>query len=289
MNRQIFCLSVVLCFVVVASAQAAVRCPPAASASHTVVKDAKLLDEVRGGLVMSNAGARMTDYRGGRLASEVYGVEGVQSGCVEVIDSDDDYEPFIPTKMYVRMGAGMNIPFATSKAKYGGLPNAAAESDGSWLTQFGVGWNVNPFARVEADVQIHNYRFARAPWSAFDSRAKTQSGGVALYIDMLHRYERHGDVTVRRRFVPFFGIGASAGTIDFEDAGVWPIGFANGERNAFIAPRGVLGVSVALSNTWNLDLAYQYELLVSRGFGWETRGSSAASVSDIIASFRINF
>ena len=293
MNRQIFYLFFALCFVATADAVAALRCAPCTAAapcasSRAVVKDTQFLNEARNGLIMTSAGARVTDYQGGRLADEVYGTEFVYDGCVEIAD-DDDYDPFIPTRMYVRIGGGFNLPFLTDDARYGGKLNATAESDGTWMAQFGVGMNLNPYARAEFDVQIRNFRFARAPWSAFDTRAKTHSGGATLYIDMLRRYERHGDVTVRRRFVPFFGIGVSAGQIDFEDAGLWPVGFADGDRNPFIAPRGVLGLSVALSNTWNLDLAYQYELMLSKGFGWDNKGSSATSVSDIIASFRVNF
>ncbi|MCL2331119.1 MAG: hypothetical protein FWC61_01075 [Proteobacteria bacterium] len=251
------------------------------------------------------------DYTGGALAREVYSASDLANcprvaGCLQndccqkkaataVIaaqnaapEPETDYDLFIPTDMYIRMGLGYNIGFLTSSARYGGLPDATAASATTWNSQFGLGWNISAFTRAEMDIQIRNFRFENAPWSAYDLRARSQSVGANIYFDLIRRYERTGDLTTRSKFVPFIGLGISAGAIDFDDAGVIPIGFADGVRSAFVAPRATIGVSFALTNLVNLDIAYQYELMLSNGFGWESK-NGATSISDIFASLRINF
>lgn len=243
------------------------------------------------------------DYAGGALGREIYSASDLNNDCPAKGDKnncckkkaptdtckDNNYELYIPTDMYIRMGAGYNIGFLTSDANYGGMDNATASSDGTWGLQFGLGWNISPFVRGEMDVQIRNFRFENAPWSAYDLRARSQSVGANLYFDIIRRYERFGDITERNRFVPFIGFGLSVGAIDFDDAGVIPIGFADGNRSAFFAPRAVAGVSFALTNLVNLDLAYQYEMMISKGFGWQTKSGRNASISDLILTLRVNF
>ena len=51
---------------------------------------------------------------------------------------------FIPTSMYVRAGAGLNLPFATDCAGFDGKKH---ESAGSYTTQIGLGWNLSQIIR----------------------------------------------------------------------------------------------------------------------------------------------
>ena len=112
--------------------------------------------------------------------------------------------------------------------------------------------------------------------------ANYQTIGGMLYFDLARRYVQHGDITHMRHFVPFMGFGAGFGHYEFEGA--------NG-ANGFVvaAPRAELGFNVMITDLIGVDIAYQYQMMIGHGFGWNTDGKGVNSMSNVIASFRVNF
>ena len=103
--------------------------------AHANYSPARFQDEVLTGLDIIGATANMntTPARAdGELGLEVY----------EIADtvSSDDMRIFIPTSMYMRMGGGLNLGFATDQAKYLGKKYNAS---GGYTTQIGLGWNLS--------------------------------------------------------------------------------------------------------------------------------------------------
>ncbi len=203
----------------------------------------------------------------GELGLEVYETaDAVQT---------DEIRMYIPTSMYVRMGGGLNLGFATDKAMFNG---AEYEASGGYTTQIGLGWNLSSYVRTEIDFQTMTLKFSDLD----DFQANYQSIGGMLYFDMARRYVQTGDVTRRRTFVPFIGVGAGVGTYEFEGASG-----ANGV--AIIAPRAVLGASIMLTDLLGIDIAYQYQMMIGDGFGWDVRDGGVDNISNVMATIRFNF
>ena len=109
--------------------------------------------------------------------------------------------------MYVRMGGGLNIAGATKKARVG---NEKHESRNSWNVLIGLGWNMSSYVRTEIAFQESSFGF-----KGIDARADYHTLNGMLYFDFARRYVHHGDITYRRTFVPFMGIGAGIGEYEF--------------------------------------------------------------------------
>ncbi len=225
----------------------------------------RLRQEVATGLDIHVANVSDGGPAHGEMGQEVY----------QSANSQDrrDYSVYIPNTMYVRGGAGMNLGFLSSDAKQGddsvGIKNG-------WLAQMGLGWNLSSYVRTEVDFQVAKFGFDDT-----DLIANSREIGGTLYFDFARRYVRSGDITIRRTFVPYMGLGAGVGMYDFDGA--------NGADGAFIAPRGVLGLNIMLTDLIGIDIAYQYELMIGDGFGWNTSGTSVTGISNIMTSFRFNF
>lgn len=203
----------------------------------------------------------------GALGAEVYETAGV----IENIDT----RMFIPTSMYLRMGGGLNLGFATSDAYFNG---DKYESSGSYTTQIGLGWNLSSYVRTELDFQTTTLKFSELD----DLAANYQTFGGMLYFDLARRFVQLGDITHRRTFVPFMGVGAALGAYRFNGE--------NGADGAVIAvPRAVLGFNVMFNDLIGLDVYYQYQMMISNGFGWNAPHSGVDGISNIMASFRVNF
>ena len=103
-----------------------------------------------------------------------------------------------------------------------------------------------------------------------------------LYFDFARRYVQTGDITHRRAFVPFMGLGVASGFYQFDGT--------NG-ANGFViaAPRAVLGFNVMLNDLIGIDIMYQYQMMIGNGFGWDVRAGGVDNISNVIASFRVNF
>lgn len=203
----------------------------------------------------------------GELGAEVYEIEGAMH--------DDTMQLFVPTPMYVRMGAGLTLGGATDKAEYNG---AEYESSGSYTVQIGLGWNLSSYVRAEADFQNSVLKFSDL--DEFQTTYHTVGG--TLYFDLARRYVQTGDVTVRRKFVPFIGIGAAFGAYEFQGE--------NGADGAVIAaPRATVGFNIMLNDLIGIDIAYQYQMMIGNGFGWGTGNNSTDNISNIMASVRANF
>ncbi|MDR2413075.1 MAG: hypothetical protein LBD50_02580 [Rickettsiales bacterium] len=188
--------------------------------------------------------------------------------------SADDLAMYIPNDMYVRAGGGVNLGFISDKSKVAG---ADAELSGGWSAQMGLGWNLSSYVRAEVDFQVQNFGF-----SGYDDLIATaRSLGGTLYFDFARRYVMTGDITRRRTFVPFMGLGFGAGAYKFEGAG--------GTGGGFVAPRGILGVNLMLTDLFGIDLSYQYQMFVGQGFGWNVRNGGVQNLSDIMLSARFNF
>ena len=203
----------------------------------------------------------------GALGRDVYQKVGV-------VDNSD-ITMFIPTTMYMRAGGGFNLPFATD---YAGFDGKKYESSGSYTTQIGLGWNMSSYVRTEIDAQFSTFTFHNLENRA----ANYQTLGAMLYFDFARRYVQTGDVTRMRHFVPFMGVGAGFGHYEFEGAG---------GSNGFViaAPRATLGFNVMLTDVIGIDVAYQYQMMIGNGFGWGVRHGGVDNISNVIASFRVNF
>lgn len=232
--------------------------------------DKAFRSEVLTGLDIISARANVdviADPAPGALGLDVY-------QTVDAVTADD-VQLFIPTTMYVRAGAGLNLGFATDKAKFAGKDY---ESSGSYGVQIGLGWNLSSYVRTEIDFQSATFSFSDLD----DHQATYQTIGTMLNFDLARRYVQTGDVTRRRRFVPFMGIGAGFGYYEFEGAD---------GANGFViaAPRAQIGFNVMLTNVIGIDIAYQYQMMIGNGFGWDASHGGVNSISDIMASFRVNF
>lgn len=203
----------------------------------------------------------------GELGAEVYEVAGAFN--------DDTVKMFIPTSMYVRMGGGLNLGDATDQAQ---LNNQEFKSSGSYTTQIGLGWNLSSYVRTEIDFQNSVFKF-----SGLDGYQATYNTiGGSLYFDLARRYVQSGDITRRRVFVPFLGIGAAIGVYDFQ-------GMNGADGMVIAAPRATLGFNVALTDLIGIDVAYQYQMMIGNGFGWGVRDGGVDNISNIMMSIRANF
>lgn len=203
----------------------------------------------------------------GALGQEVYEKVGV-------VDNSD-MTMFIPTTMYLRAGGGFNLGFATD---YAGFGDEKYESSGSYTTQIGLGWNLSSYVRTEIDAQVSTFSF-----SGLKGRhADYQTLGAMLYFDFARRYVHVGDVTRMRHFVPFMGLGAGFGHYEFE-------GTDGSSGFVIAAPRAALGFNIMLTDLIGIDIAYQYQMMIGNGFGWGVRHGGVDNISNVIASFRVNF
>ena len=83
-------------------------------------------------------------------------------------------------------------------------------------------------------------------------------------------------------FVPFVGTGVAFGVYDF-----------NGSDGAggfvIAAPRAAVGFNVKFTDLIGLDIYYQYQMMIGNGFGWNTQQSGTNDISNIMATFRVDF
>ena len=209
----------------------------------------------------------VADDAPGALGLDVYQKVGV-------VDNSD-ITLFIPTTMYVRAGGGFNLGFATD---YAGFDGKKYESSGSYTTQIGLGWNLSSYVRTEIDAQMSTFSFSHLS----GRHANYQTLGAMLYFDFARRYVQTGDVTRMRHFVPFMGLGAGFGHYEFE-------GVDGSSGFVIAAPRATLGFNIMLTDLIGIDIAYQYQMMIGNGFGWGVRHGGVDNVSNVIASFRVNF
>lgn len=226
--------------------------------------------EVLEGLDIVGARANVdvvADDAPGELGLEVYQTaDAVQA---------DDIKMFIPTSMYMRAGGGLNLGFATDKAGFGGKEY---ESSGSWTTQIGLGWNLSSYVRTEIDFQESTFEFSDLK----NHQATYRTLGGWLYFDFARRYVQTGDITRRRTFVPFMGIGAGFGQYQFDGRG-------GADGFVIAAPRAALGFNIMFNDLIGIDIMYEYQMMIGNGFGWDVRRGGVDNVSNIMASFRVNF
>lgn len=229
-----------------------------------------LLSEIKTGVDMVAApliAERTVEAAPGALGLEVY-------QTVDAVDTSDT-QLYIPTTKYVRMGGGLNLGFASDSAMYDG---AEYESSGSYTVQIGLGWNLSSYVRTELDFQMSEFKFSDLD----DKFATYRTVGGMLYFDFARRYVQMGDITYRRTFVPFMGLGAGFGQYEFAGAG-------GAEGFVIAAPRAVLGFNVMFNDLIGLDVYYQYQMMIGRGFGWDVRAGGVDNICNIMAAFRVNF
>ena len=231
--------------------------------------DARFRDEISEGLdlVATRENIDVPDAAPGELGLDVYQTVGMAD--------NDDIQMFIPTSMYMRAGAGLNLGFATDYAHVG---DAGYESSGSWTTQIGLGWNLSSYVRTEIDFQESTFEFSDLK----DAQATYQTVGGMLYFDFARRYVQTGDITRRRHFVPFMGIGAGAGAYKFDGPG-------GADGFVIAAPRAAVGFNIMLTDLIGVDIMYQYQMMIGKGFGWNVRAGGVDNISNLMASFRVNF
>ncbi len=185
-----------------------------------------------------------------------------------------DHNIFIPTSMYVRMGGGLTLPFATDSANSFGT---SYDIDYGYSTQIGLGWNLSSYVRTEIDFQHSELAF-----QDIKPNAQYDTIGTMLYFDFARRYVLSGDITYRRTFVPFMGIGASIGAYQFQ-------GNDGADGMVIAAPRATLGFNIMLNDLIGIDIAYQYQMMIGNGFGWGAHRGGVDNVSNIMATVRANF
>lgn len=207
------------------------------------------------------------DAAPGELGLEVYETVGVVDANATKV--------FIPTTMYVRGGGGLNLGFATDKAKFAGKEY---ESSGSYTVQMGLGWNLSSYVRTEIDFQTSTFEFSDLP----QAQATYRTLGGMLYFDLARRYVHTGDITRRRTFVPFMGFGAGFGQYQFDGPG-------GADGFVIAAPRAAIGFNVMFNDLIGIDIMYQYQMMIGNGFGWDVRRGGVDNISNIMASFRVNF
>lgn len=237
--------------------------------AYTDQENIRFRSEIEEGLdvVSARLNVDMPDNAPGALGEEVY----LQEGSAY----NKNISVFVPTSMYVRMGAGLNLGFASDKASFNGEEH---ESSGSWNTQIGLGWNLSSYVRTEIDFQESTFSFS----DLNDMQAEYRTLGGMLYFDFARRYIQSGDITYRRTFVPFMGIGAGVGQYQFN-------GIGGAEGFVIAAPRAVLGFNIMFNDLIGIDIMYQYQMMIGKGFGWNVRSGGVDNISNIMASIRFNF
>jgi hypothetical protein len=231
--------------------------------------DERFRDEVRQGLDLVAARAHahtVEDDAPGELGLDVYQKQNVVQ--------NDEYGMYIPSDMYVRMGGGLNLGFASDRV---GIAGTDTELSGGWTVQTGLGFNLSSYVRTEVDFQIQNFGFSDHK----DALAGSRQLGGTLYFDFARRYVAAGDVTRRRTLVPFMGLGAGVGSYKFQGP--------DGAGGFFVAPRGILGLNVMLTDLIGIDLTYQYQMFIGQGLGWDVRRGGVQNLSDVMFSLRFNF
>ncbi len=240
-------------------------CVPAFAAYDDASFQAEVLEGLD--LISARANLGVSEVAPGELGADVYQF----AGAVQT----DDSQLFIPTSLYLRMGGGINLGFATDKAK---VNDKEYKSSGSWTTQIGFGFNLSSFVRTEIDLQESTLNFSGLD----DAQASYRTLGGMLYFDLARRYIQNGDITYRRKFVPFIGVGAGVGQYQFDGAG-------GADGFLVAAPQAVLGFNIMLNNVIGIDVMYQYQMMIENGFGWWVNADSVDNISNVIVSLRANF
>ena len=213
------------------------------------------MSEAKNGLDYVEAQSR-GDAAEGELGRQIYS-EKVKA----------DYDIFIPTDNYVRLGAIANLGFASTMDYELGLGG-----------QFGFGWNFSSFIRGEFGWGHSSMRFDG------DRRTVPDSGRLTLWFDLARRNVMRGDIIYRRRIVPFIGIGGIAGYARFDNTAA-----ALGHGNAAFGPHAALGLSFVFSDTNAIDLAVGYDLMYGKEFGWENDSTDRFGNAGISLSWRSGF
>ncbi len=203
----------------------------------------------------------------GELGGEVYQTVGAAD--------TDGMRVFVDAPMYLRLGGGVNLGFATDAAEFNG---AEYDAKDGYSTQIGLGWNLSSYVRAELDFQQTTLKFA----DLGHAQATYYNAGGMLYFDFARRYILTGDVTQRRALVPFMGIGAGVGTYEFQGAD-------GADGFVIAAPRAAFGVNVKLNDLVGVDVMYQYQMMIGNGFGWNVTDNSVNSISNIMVSLRAEF
>ena len=188
--------------------------------------------------------------------------------------ADNNVTIYIPTTMYVRGGAGMTLGALSDRAKLDGYTFDIADT---WTVQLGLGWNLSSYVRAEIDFQNTTFLFE----DLGDLGAASRQVGGTLYFDLLRRWYRTGDITRRRLFVPFIGFGAGAGTYEFQGPG--------GADGFFVAPRAIAGFNIMITDLIGIDLAWQYQMRIGHGFGWNVRDGGVDNINNVMVTLRANF
>ena len=253
-------------------------------------RDADFKSEVATGLdvtaARANAGIFAKAPAPGQLGSEVY----ITADAAK----ENTDEIYIPPAMYVRGGYGYTLGFLSGHAG-SGFGNAGIVDD---AVTVGLGWNMSSFARAEVGFQ-HDTMHFNADWAVDPNNLRAVTNGVhaMLYFDLRRRYVPAGDIIRRRTIVPYFGLGIAGGGVSVDDAVAFTCGpgspttWMTGTDGAFVAPRGEAGLSIMLTDTWGIDIAYQYQYYwTNHGFGWSDHpGVYRFGQSNIMASLRVNF
>jgi hypothetical protein len=178
------------------------------------------------------------------------------------IENADGIDIFIPTTNYVRMGVGANLGFGSKKFDIGGK-----DTGFEWglKEQFAVGWNLSSMFRTEIGWGREDMRFAGDDETVLTGRAEANINiaRASVIMDLARRYVLRGDVTYRKRLVPFIGLGASGGYADFEDADAF-----EGHSGWVAGGHGMIGLGLAFSETNALDVTVMYEILYGKDIAW---------------------
>jgi hypothetical protein len=184
-----------------------------------------------------------------------YAPDGSLGRAVYTEKVETDLDIYIPTDNYLRLGAAMNLGAASSTLKIEGKDKSY---NFGISEQFGFGWNLSSFIRSEIGWMHNNMQFG-------DSDADMDVVNGTIYFDLRRRHILQGDVTYRRKIVPFIGLGAGTGYASFSQ------GKTYAGSNAFLwSGYGAAGVSFVFSDITALDLMIRHEYFTSaHRLGWD--------------------
>lgn len=246
-------------------------------AAHAAAGDQLFKREVRDGLdirVMADGQAPAP----GQLGREVYRNAGAADS--------DDLKPYVKTDMYARLGGSITTDWLSGDAK---SEFGRAEVKNGYSAQIGIGWNTSDIVRLETGFQYNSIRLGKTYWAESKLGAAAQQIYGMMYFDLTKRYDARGDIIRREYLVPFIGVGIGAGHFAVDDAKVG-LGWIDGASGLFAAPRFEAGLNIAVTDFFGVDIAYQYSMYITDGFGWgDNLSGGITGISSITAGFRFNF
>ena len=162
---------------------------------------------------------------------------------------------YIPTTHYIRLGAGINIGgLLHQELTVNDMP---IEYEYGLNLNFALGLNIWQMLRVELGWERSYYDIANG-----------DTANLTMIFDLARRYRWNGDVVWHKTIVPFIGIGALGGWMEFEDMDDGA-SLVSGNRGWVYGWRGIAGIGFYLTETNAIDLMATYSRFYGNNIGWD--------------------